>query len=454
MRGCAVTRVWIGALALAAMTVAGCYRSHTRDDGGTSPASDAGAVEDDTGPPRPDAGPGPCETVCDAPRVIASVSFGAALLEPWAVLDFQPVGDALVALTLVTDLSLTGRGTRRDYRLLRVPLTTGTPRFEAHPPLITHQAVGAGAIRATGDGMRVVALTADAPWPTEPQLVQVIVATWASVGGEPTISVVPLRETPIPGCMTCYRLGAAVLLDDTHAIAALAAEDEMYVIRIRLADLSVQRWSRPIPGASADSPLGGVSDGSGRVLLTAGGSISEFGGSYGGGAFVLSIDAADVREPFVIPGDRLDPPPHGILFEDRAELVRFTLAPDATTGVIRRYAIGPTGLEELPSIETAGGLPPLAITSTRGVLLWAEVDLALPGAGNLHALAHSPTCTSERPVQVAHLPAPLGDIDPRTIAATEHEGRTYVFVIERQRRGEYFGTVLDLGRCRTERTAP
>jgi hypothetical protein len=82
--------------------------------------------------------------------------------------------------------------------------------------------------------------------------------------------------------------------------------------------------------------------------------------------------------------------------------------------------------------------------------VWAEVDLALPGAAILRALTHSPRCLSEQPTTASRLPVPLGDLDPRVIAAAEHDGRTHVLVIEHQTRGHYRATILDLGRCLAE----
>ena len=448
------------AFLLAAALVSGCYRSHEREpardaavidahspDAGLD-AGDAGPPEPDAdaGPPEPDAGPGPCTTECEVPQLIASVSFSDSLLEPWAVLDVAPLDGSLVALVSAGDLTLTGVGTRIDYRLLHVPLVSGAPRFEAHADLWTNQAFMAGSVRRLGAGYRVVALRADPDYVTEPQDVVVVIATWARAGAEPDVAFVPLREEPIPGCTRCYRHGGAVVQDAEHAVAAVAGDGELYVARIAFADRSVERWTIAIPDASPDAPAWGASDGFGRALLTAGGAISEYRGSYEGAAFALQLSDRSPRDVIEVPGDRYDPPPRAVFFPDRAELVRFAFGADATTGVIRRWIADTSELMEQPPIETGAGLPPLAITSSGGTLVWAEVDLALPGAAILRALGHAPQCTSEAPITAAHLPSPLADLDPRVIAAAEHDGRTYVLVLEHLAH-QYRAAVLDLGRC-------
>ncbi len=426
-------------------TAAGCYRSHVR-------AADAGADAEvaDAGPPLPDAGPGPCTTVCEPPRVLASVPLQPRSLQGQAVLDVVPAGDALVALIWAHDLLATA-GTRMHYVLVHVPLAMGAPRVERHPMLASRPGVSAGSLRATSAGLRLVALSTDGEI-RDPQRVDLLVAEWAG-GGEPMIARVAVRDEPIPGCRRCLRLGAAVIQDEARALAAIGSEGELHVARVSLVDLDAVRATLPIAGAAADAPLFGVGAES-RAVITAGGSSSAFGGSLGGGAFALAVDASDMRGPIVVPGAALDPPPHGVVLGDRSEVVRFAYDDDLTTGAIRRYVVGAAGLEELARVGTTGGLPPLALSSTRSAIVWAGADLALPGTANLHALAHSPSCTLEASAHAAHVPWPLGDSDPRQIAATEREGRTYVVVHEQRARGESWITVLDLGECRAQRTEP
>lgn len=449
-------------VAVLALSV-GCYRSHVieRDAAFAPDASDAGieALDagldggDDAGDASLDAGPGPCTTQCDTPRLVASVSFADALLEPWAILDVAPVGDSLIALTVVGDLASISAGTRVEYRLLHIPLVDGAPRFEGHESLHTDQAITGGSLRAVGEGYRLVVVSSGRGHVTAPQEVSVVIATWSDLGGAPEIMRVPLSDTAIPGCVRCYRHGAAVLHDDVQVIAAVAGDGEMRVARIAFADLSVERWNVSLPDASADAPMAGASDSAGRTLLTVGGSIAEFRGSGGGAAYALSVEGADadLGSLLALPGALADPPPHAVLFADRAEIVRFGFTADSTTGAIRRWVVADGVLAEQAMIETGAGLPPFAMTSTPSVLFVAEADLTLPGSANLRALAHLPGCTSERSALVAHLPAPLADLDPRVIAATERDGRTYVVVIEHPRRGEYRASVLDFGRCYARR---
>ncbi|MCZ7684190.1 MAG: hypothetical protein M5U28_37605 [Sandaracinaceae bacterium] len=138
----------------------------------------------------------------------------------------------------------------------------------------------------------------------------------------------------------------------------------------------------------------------------------------------------------------------GVVLADRSEVVRFVYDADLTTGAMQRYVLGAGTLEAIATIDTAGRLPPLAITSTRNAIVWAERDLSLPGAANVSVLAHSPSCSTEAGTDAAHLPWPLGDLDPRQLAATEHDGHTYVVVHEQRARGDSWITVLDLGACR------
>lgn len=435
----------VALLALLTAATAGCYRSHLR-------AADAGTDADsaDAGPSTPDAGPAPCRTVCEPPRVIASVQLQPFSLQGQAVLDIVAADDALVVLISAYDLLVTTGA--RSYALVRVPLTSGAPRVERHPMLTTRPGVSAGSLRATRTGLlRLVALTTGGEL-REAQRIDLLIADWASEG-EPSIARLAVRDEPIPGCRRCLRLGAAVIQDEAHALAAIGSEGEMHGARVSLADLDAARWTLPIASAADDAPLFGVGA-ENRAVITVGGSNSAFGGSFGGGAFALAINTSEMLGPIVVPGAALDPPPQGVVFGDRSEVVRFTYDGDLTTGALRRYAVGALGLEELERIETTGGLPPLALTSTRSAIVWAEPDLALPGAANLLVLAHSSACTSEASTHAAHVPWPLGDSDPRQIAAAEHEGHTYVVVHEQRARGDSWITVLDLGDCRAQRAEP
>jgi len=263
---------------------------------------------------------------------------------------------------------------------------------------------------------------------------------------EPVFQTIPLRDEPIAGCGTCRRYGAAVVQDDAYGIAALASDAEMHIARIKFTDGSVERWSVPIPGSSPDSPLGGVGDGRGQALLVAGGALAEFEGSYGGAAFGLHVDEV-IGPPITIPGDRFDPPPHPVIFEDRSELVRFLFNVDGVTGMLHRYCLEPGGLSEFGTIVTAWDLAPYGMASTSRGLLWAEPDPSLPGTANLRVLVHGPACTSETPTLAANLPFPLIDTDPRVMAATERDGRTFAIVIERHGMDNERATILDLGEC-------
>lgn len=91
------------------------------------------------------------------------------------------------------------------------------------------------------------------------------------------------------------------------------------------------------------------------------------------------------------------------------------------------------------------------MASTPSALLWVESSLATVGEADLHVLAPPlTTCDGWTPASVVHLPTPLSDRDPRVMAATEADGRTYACLIE-QDPGMGEGAVLvvlDLGPCR------
>ena len=91
------------------------------------------------------------------------------------------------------------------------------------------------------------------------------------------------------------------------------------------------------------------------------------------------------------------------------------------------------------------------MASTPSALLWVESSLAFVGESDLRVLAAPPaSCSAVSPATVVHLPAPVVGRDPRWLTATEADGHTYAFVIERPARDFDSGTlvVIDLGACR------
>jgi hypothetical protein len=307
--------------------------------------------------------------------------------------------------------------------------------------------VNAGSVRAVGDSVRAVVLTTDAERLTASHEVRVEIATWARLDAEPVMQSVLLHEERISGCARCRRFGAAVMQDDTHALAAVADGTNLRLARVAFADGAVERWTVPLADASFDAPVGGVADGRGRALIVAGGALAEFEGSYEGPALGLRVDERG-EPPVGIPGGRFDPPPQAGLFDDRSEFLRFRYGDDGVMGRLHRYRLESSGLREVDVFETQLGLAPDAMTTTSRAFVWVEPDPSLPGTATLHLLAQDMACTSEAPSQVASLPVPLVDADPRVVAATERDGRTFVLTLEIRGPEDHRATILDLGQCR------
>jgi hypothetical protein len=421
--------------ALATLLLTACYESHLRR---VDAGQDAGPIDAGT-----DAAVGPCITTCEAPRVLTASSLTEMPLGPAAVLDLTPTDSGLVGLMIASDYDATSM----DYRLFRVPWAGGAAEVAASRALDAHPAISAGSVRSSGSEIRAVVLRTDArPSSSGPQQTFVDVATWTDFDDEPVLGSVALHETPFEVCGSCPRYGAAIVQDDAHAVAGLAADGNIYVARIAFADLSVERWILPIAGGSADAPMGGAGDGRGRALLTAGGSRGTFGGSVAGPAFGVTVEES-IGPPVSVPGDRFDPPPFAVMFEDATDLFRFQHDGGGVSGAVHRYRLGADGLVELATIDTAAGLEPYALAATHRAVLWAEPDLSLPGAANLRVLVHGSWCTSEEPVTAAHLPFPLIDGHPTVLAATEHDGRTYAATLERRGMEDERLVVVDLGAC-------
>jgi hypothetical protein len=376
--------------------------------------------------------------------VLASLNLGDLRLAPRAVLDLAPAPDGLLALLWATDRDHSDVGLRVDYRVLRLPFAGDVE--VSRRDLFTYWGANAGSVRAVGASVRAVLLTTETETITAPQRVSVQVATWSNLDEAPAVETYPLRDEPIAGCRTCERYGAAVVQDDAYGVAAVASDGEMHIARVAFSDESVERWSVPMPGSGQDAPVGGASDGRGRALLVAGGTLAEFGGSHEGAAFGVPV-VGEAGPSIAIPGGRFDPPPLPVVFEDRSELVRFRFGDDGVTGMLHRFRLDAGGLRDLGTIETGLGLAPYGMTSTSRTVIWAEPDPSLPGTANLQVLVHDAACGSELPTLAANLPHPLIDLDPRVIAATERGGHTFVLVIEQRGFDDQRATILDLGAC-------
>lgn len=433
---------WMIALTLA--LVPGCYLSHQR------PVIDGGA--EDAGEP-PDAGPpvDPCNTVCETPSVIARVpiSLGSGGYTP-ALLDAVVHRDELVvALLIAPSHAVT---TSRAFSIARISRRTGEARIEPVEVTTATGSVGAGALATRGDTLTFVAAHAeDAGGELQPE---VLVARWEGDASAPILAVQPLTDSRLPGCPGCFRRGASVALGENGAIVTLAGDDQLFVGRVALDSATVSRETLRVAGVVPNTALDARGDRRGSGLLTMGG-VREARAATPSPAFAIVASESALESPIALPGTASDSVPHPWLHGDAREIVRFLRDDGLSGGRIRRYAIEGSDTVELGApIATAGGLPPLAMASTPSAVLWVESSLAAVGEADLRVLAAPPaSCTAVTPASVVHLPTPLASEDPRALAATEGDGRTYAIVLERPPTELVSATlvVFDLGVCRDGR---
>lgn len=436
----------IAALAMIA-SLSGCYASHQHER------------EVDAGPPPLDAGDvDPCGTICDGPSILARLELDVDFRSAPAVLGAVVHRDELVAVLLLA--SSLGPGhpdvVETPFALARISRRTGEARIETVPAPADVSSVAAATLASDGETLTLVALydevpeTVVFPPPTDAQPL-VLVARWDGDGAVPTMRTEPLTDAPLPRCARCLRRGASVALTGTRAVAALAAEGVLHVARVDLDGTAVRRDAVAIADVTANSALDARGDGAGTALVAVGGSRAILGAVDTSGR-VVPASATRVGAPIELPGGTAGSVPFPLVRDGRLQAIRFLRDAGRAEGALHLLAIDEGRVSDVGTLETAGRLPPLAMASTTSALLWAESSLAPIGDADLRVLVSSPECTTGAiPATVVHLPLGLGGGDPRALAATEADDRTYAFVVETEgfvTAFRAFLTVIDLGACR------
>lgn len=427
--------------------VPGCFDAHGRDgDSGPTP-EDASVPVPDAGGPA-DAGP-PCVTTCGSAAVLARLELDVSGGLVPAVLDAVVHRDELVAAVLRGPVRPTDP--LEPFSLIRVSRRDGSVRLETVPVSTWVSSIGAGALVSEGDRLTLIAAHAVedsfTPEDIEPR---VSVATWDGAAASPRVTELALTEAPLPRCVGCLRRGASVAIDGEDGLVLLADDGGLLVGRIGLVTPDVARETIEIAELMPNTAVDARSDRSGSALVALGGT-REIGGASPAPASALVAPSLDA--PIAIPGTESDSTPYPWVHGERVEVARFVRDDGSARGTLRRFAIEGGAAIERERIETAGGLPPLAIGSAGPVLVWAESSLASPGESDIRVLALADSCADMAiPINVAHVETPLGTQDPRVLTATEADGRTYVLLVEQEavapRRA--WLTVLDLGVCAAE----
>ena len=264
-------------------------------------------------------------------------------------------------------------------------------------------------------------------------------------------NVVALTDAPLDRCAACFRRGTSVAIGDNGGLVVLSDEGVLHVGRVDLAEGTLSRETIDVPSVLPNTALDARADRSGTGILALGG-VREALAATSTPALAMVATESTLETAISVPGATDDSVPHPWLHGGALELVRFVRDEGFSRGRLRRYAIEGSGIREVGTIETAGGLPPLATASTPSVLVWVESSLAVIGEADLRILASPPrTCESVSPESSIHLPTPLATgFDPRVLTATEADGRTYVALLEQA--PETLDTadlvVFDLGVCR------
>ncbi|MGE0790591.1 MAG: hypothetical protein AB7S26_33240 [Sandaracinaceae bacterium] len=434
----------------------GCFDAH-------GPAGDGG-VRDGALDADVDAAalPSPCATLCEPPRVVARVPFESPLgfNVVASLLDMVVHRGELVVAMSQSALEESGL----IYVLARVSRQTGEARLEVVDMTLPDRdhvtpSIIAGALASRGETLTLVAARADPhdypssyPFSYQPT---VLVGTWEGAATAPRLVHHPLIDPdgePPAQCPGCLARGAAVGIGEQTGLVGVGAEGELWLGRVDLATAAMTRETLAMPGVVPATSLDARGDRSGVGLLAVGGT-RQIAAAVEGPAYALALDESTLQAPISMPGAPSDPTPHPWLHDGALEMVRFQRDEGLSDGRLYWYAIEGDTTVELRAISTAGDLPPLAMASTSSALFWVEASLASVGESDLRVLAARRTCAGDEEAMartVLHLPRPIGTPDPRALVATEHEGRTYVGVLEDDGgEGRVALVVFDLGTCRT-----
>jgi len=442
---------WHRAGLLFVVLAAGCFDDHGRlDDAGGTLEADAGVEREDAGALADGSVPAaPCTTVCEPPRLLARVSLDLTHSLRPAVLDAVVHRDDLVVSLLAGDLS-GGADPTPEFFLARISRRTGEARIEVIDYPTSTMSIGAAALTSRGESlalMMVFAANATLPY-LQPQ---VRVVTWEGADPTPTAFQRALTEFPLDRCYGCFRRGASVAIGETGGLAVLADEGVLRVSRVELSEGTLTREAIDVPSVSPNTALDARADRSASGILAIGGARAIPAASASPALAMVATEST--LEPAIpVPGATDDATPHPWLRSGALELVRFVRDAGFSRGRLRRYVLEGSEFTEVGAIETAGDLPPLAITSISSALVWIESSLTAIGESDLRILSSPPrTCGRVSPESSVHLPTPLATgFDHRVMTATEADGRSYVALLE-QAPGALDTAdlvVFDLGVCR------